>query len=230
MQDWEIQFYSPTIPNCRFIHRFLYALVVQGVRYNTGKYPGKYRIIPINPNEEIAQKASGEQEYTERLADIVNLYTDFDPSTTEMGIDLTYMQTTNPIHFNLGLVPTDESGCRIQLSVVGTEVQTDDRFQSFVDLCAGVFQRVDLPYGSFRGEYDNWLPTTTEAFLQERLRRVTFLSAELVDEIGRRKILSAPTERTVEFADEGVVLVTTSGPLQDGGRTQELNEYLGLQD
>ncbi|WP_276302611.1 hypothetical protein [Halorussus lipolyticus] len=230
MQDWDIQFHRPTVPDCRFVHRLLYALVVQGVKYNTGKYPGQYRIVPINPNEEIAQEASSERECTERLAEIVDLYSDFDVATTEMRINLAYTNSQEAIHFAFSLVPTNESGCRVRLSVVGDEVQTEDRFQSFVDLCAGVFQRVNLPYGSFRGEYDDWLPTTTEAFLQERLRRVTFLSADLVDEIGRRKILSAPTERTVEFADEGVMLVATSGPLQDGGRTQELNEYLGLKD
>ncbi|WP_276282784.1 hypothetical protein [Halorussus caseinilyticus] len=227
MQDWDIQFYWPNVPDCRFVHRLLYALVVQEVRYNTGGYPGQYRIIPINPNEEIAQKATSERECTERLADIVNLYAGFNPSTTELSIRLAYTEPADPIHFNLGLVPADESGCRVRLTVVGNEVQTDDRFQSFVDLCAGVFERVGFPYGSFRSEHDDWIPTTFASFLQERLRRVAFLSAELSDEFGRR-LLSAPTERTVELADEGIILVVTSGPVEGGDRIQEVNEYLEL--
>lgn len=228
MQDWDIQFQWPNVPDCRFVHRLLYALVVRGVQYNAGKYPGQYRIIPINPNEEIAQKASGGQECTERLADIVNLYAGFDPATTEMGIELASTDSPEPIRFTLGLVPTNESGCRIRLTVVGNEIQTGDRFRSFVDLCAGVFQRVGFPYGSFRGEYDDWVPTTSAAFLQERLRRVSFFSAELADEFGRRRLLSAPTDRTVELDDEGVMLVVTATPVEDGERLRQVNEYLDI--
>lgn len=230
MQDWDIQFQWPETPNCRFTHKLLYALIVQGVRYNTGNYPGQYRIVPINPNEEIAQEAASEGECTERLADIVDLYTDFDQATTEARINLVYTDTPNPIHFALDLKPTNDSGCRVRLSVVGNEIQTQDRFQSFIDLCASVFHRVGFPYGSFRGEYDDWIPTTADAFLQERFRRVTFLSEELADEFGRRKLLSAPTERTVELADGGLLLVATPGPVEDGERVQEVNEYLGLKD
>lgn len=230
MQDWDVQFQWLETPDCQFVHKLLYALVVQGVQYNTGNYPGQYRIIPINPNEEIAQEADSESECTERLADIVDLYTDFDPTTTEMRINLVYTNTSDPIHFALGLAPTNDSGCRVRLSVVGNEVQTQERFQSFIDLCAGVFRRVGFPYGSFRGEYEDWIPTTADEFLQERLRRVTFLTAELADEFGRRELLSAPTERAVELADGGVMLVVTPGPLEGGERIQEVNEYLGLKD
>lgn len=228
MDDWDIQFHWPRLPDCRFVHTLLYALVAQGVRYNAGEYSGSYRIVPINPNEEIAQEASSERECTERLADIVNLYADFDPATTEMGINLASTDSPEPIHFSLGLVPTNGSGCRIRLSVVGNEVRTEDRFRSFIDLCAGAFQRVGFPYGSFRSEYDDWLPTTTEAFLQERVRRVTFYSAELADEFGRRKLLSAPSERTIELDDGGILLVVTSTPADDGERLQKANNYLEL--
>lgn len=230
MQNWDIQFQWTKTPDCQFVHRILYALVVQGVRYNTGNYPGQYRIIPINPNEEISQESTNEKECTEQLADIVDLYTGFDLSTTELGIRFAYTNVPEPIHFNLGLKPTSDSGCRVRLSVVGNEVQTKDRFQSFIDLSAGVFQRVGFPYGSFRGEYADWIPTTADAFLQERFRRVTFLSTELADEFGRRELLSAPTERTVELADGGLLLVATPGPVEDGERVQEVNEYLGLKD
>lgn len=230
MQNWDIQFQWLNVPDCRFVHRLLYAFVAQGVQYNEGNYPGQYRIIPINPNEEIAQEATDKKECTEQLAHIVDLYTDFDLSTTELGIQLAYTDLPEPVHFNLGLKPTNDSGCRVRLSVVGNEIQTQDRFQSFIDLCASVFRRVGFPYGSFRGEYDDWIPTTADAFLQERFRRVTFLSEELADEFGRRKLLSAPTERTVELADGGLLLVATPGPVEDGERVQEVNEYLGLKD
>lgn len=228
MQDWEIQFYWPDVTDRRFVHRLLYALVTEGVRYNAGEYPGRYRIFPVNPNEEIAQRAATEQECTERLADIVDLYAGFDPTTTEMGIHLAYIEESDPINFDVGVVPADKTGCRVRLSVVGNEIQTEDRFQSFVNLCASVFQRVGFPYGSFRSEYDDWIPTSSDEFLQEQFRRVTFLAAELVERFGRQELLSAPTERTVEFANEGVMLLVTPGPLEEGNRVQEMNEYLDL--
>lgn len=228
MEDWEIQFHWPKLPDCRFVHRLLYALVAEGARYNAGRYSGSYRIVPINPNEEIAQEASIERECTERLANIVNLYADFDPATTEMGINLASTDSPEPIHFTFGFVPTNGPGCRVRLSVIGNDVQTEDRFRSFVDLCAGVFQRVGFPYGSFRSEYDDWLPTTSEAFLQERLRRVAFFSAELADEFGRRRLLSAPSDRTIELDDESAMLVVTATPVEDGERLQDVNEYLDL--
>jgi len=209
MQDWDIQFQWPDTPNCRFAHKLLYALIVQGVRYNTGDYPGQYRIVPINPNEEIAQEAASEEECTERLVDIVDIYTDFDQTTTGMRINLVYTDTPKPIHFALDIQPTNDSGVRVRLSVVGKEIQTQDRFQSFTDLCSGVFRRVGFPYGSFRGEYDDWIPTTADAFLQERFRRGTFLCEELGDEFGRPNLLSAPSERPVELADGRLLLVAT---------------------
>lgn len=228
MQDWDIQFLWPENPDSRFVHRMLYALVAEGVRYNVGDYPGRYRIIPINPNKQISQQESANNECTERLADITTMYTDFDPATTELGIDLAYVESTEPIHFGVSIVPTNCSKCRVRFSVVGNEIETKDRFQTFIEVCAGVFERVGFSYGSFRVEHDDWIATSQEEFLQERLRRVTFLSPEIVNEFGRRKLLSAPVEKALELNDGSLVIVITPGVESSGEQLQKVNEYLGL--
>lgn len=230
MQDWEIQFLWSGTPTPRLVHRVLYSLVAEGARYNAGTYPGSYLIVPVNPDEQIRQKATSNAECTERLADIVETYADFDPTTTEIGIELAYTVSSDPIHFTVAFHPTDDGQCVVELEVTGSEIQSEDRFRTFLELAKAVFERVGFEYGAHRSEYDEPIPTTSAEFLQESVRTVTFYSTGLADEFGRKRLLSSPAEVAVEIDDGSVMLVVCSDPQGCGDKYHVVNQYLDLEE
>lgn len=227
MISWQIQLLRPAAPDRLFVERLLYSLVSHGVRYNAGKYSGTYRIIPINPNEEIHQKEESDEECTERLADIAEMYSDFDPKTTQLGIDLSYSANGEPLDFRVRVNPTDDSQTIVSISLSSTEVKSSDEFKTVVDICTTVFERLDFIYGSYRSEHHEQIPTTTDEILNEPAQIVTFYSSSLAEMIGKKRLLSAPAHTVRELDNRGILLVACTDPQGCPDELRSLNDHLG---
>jgi len=230
MQDWCIQFQRQHAPTAEFVHQLLYCLVANGVQYNAGQYPGEYIIVPKKHENKIFEREEENEnrEHTERLGEIIETYRRFEPRGTSLRILLAYTETTSPIHFTMAVRPSDNSEHEIRLEVTSKEIKQTERFLSFVELCIIVFERLDLLWGRYRSEYDDFSPQPTTPDCHASV--VNLYSDELAEMIGREKILSAPALRVTELNQEKIALVVCGDPYaRCRDELMAVNRHLGFQ-
>ena len=205
--DWEIQFQYDKDLNQVFIHKLFYFLISRGVKYNAcPRYKTYYLILTDKPENDIEYNEEERKESTEKLAEIIDIYSKFDLKTTIFSIWLDYLNEMN-FRFGIGISQTKDSGSSISFSAGEHLVPDEKSFLAFVNLCKEVFVRLDLSHGAFRSEYEDSVPADKKDFLKEKPNIVNFYSKPLVDEIGREKLLSTPAFKVEELDNGGVMLI-----------------------
>jgi len=230
MADWEIAFRRRKPPTAAFLGRLFFCVVANGARYNAGRYQGQYIIVPPS-NDQVFERedTDDDRERTERLGEIVETYRQLGPEGTSFRVHLDFVETDSPLPFDLGIEPLGDAEHEVTLSVERSDIGESEWFLPFVDLCTTLFDRLDVAWGRQRSEYD---PLYRRAMaLYRRVSLVNFYSAEMVEILGRERVLSAPALRATELNGGKVALVVCDDPWERGDELDEfeaVNRHLGF--
>ena len=212
-------------PDYRLLSGVLYRAVVDGLRFNSHGFEGTYRIVPSNPSEEIVLTESGNIDRTELLADAIDEYSRFDPSSTEFGIMTTYIDSNPALPCFVKVLPRDNDHV-ISIGTNITDFHGAKHVKEFLELPKTVSQRFSFVYGASRYDEEGPVPTSVGSAYDDHPRLVTFYSSEMVDEIGRKTLLKAPAEVAMELVDGSVFLLASSELNKRKERLQAVHEYL----
>ena len=98
---------------------------------------------------------------------------------------------------------------RVSFLFEENEIRSTQCFERIVDLSREVFKYGQFSHGAYRTEYEEPVPTDAEAV---GASIVSFYSKTNSRTIGREKLLSAPTERTEELSNGGIMLLACLKP------------------
>ncbi|KCZ72635.1 hypothetical protein ANME2D_01066 [Candidatus Methanoperedens nitroreducens] len=206
---WSIQFYYNKNLDPVFINKLFYFLVSRGLKYNV-KYEGYYSIISkvaySQPGKDIIHSEKEINESTEKLAEIIYTYLNFNLQTTSLGINLGYLDEVK-FPFNVGVHPVEDNKSLISFETNEYCMADEKTFLAFINLCKEVFDRFNFVHGAFRSEYQDDIPFNEEDFLKVLPDIVNFYSKPLVDKIGREKLLSAPARKVEQLENGGIMLL-----------------------
>jgi len=211
-------------PDPRLLSRVLYCAVADGLRFNSHGFDGTYRIVPSNPSEEVVVTESGDIDRTELLADAVDEYASFSPSSTGLGIMTTYVDSNPALPCFLQVSPRDNNHT-ISIGTNIADIRGEKHLKEFLELSKTVFQRFDFVYGASRYGEEELIPTGIDAAYDDHPRFVTFYSSEMIDDIGRETLLEAPAEVAVELVDGSILLLASSELSKRREHLQNVREY-----
>lgn len=119
-----------------------------------------------------------------------------------------------------------------------SEAAVEDRVRTVVDVVCAIAERTDpvAGYGCIDeivgregGAYEGVAPADLGAGRADVVHWFTLLSADRTDELGRERVLSAPTWITRELDGGAVALVASAQPLYGGGdQRQAIADHLDL--
>jgi hypothetical protein len=239
--EYSIQFVTNKFDS-KLLNDILSCLVSKGVKYNAiknGWNSARYAIHAKYPEQDVEVIEKEGKELTEKLSEIVKVYSKYDVTRTHLSIDLDYVSDVD-FKFNLAIVPKENYGEPVNrnLSMPGqgssgyyyeyeSNPRVEDRiwyirldtntnlipdekgFLTFVNLCKVLFERFNFPYGSYRDEDNDNIPDNKDDLLPW-LDIVNFFSKPLVDKIGRKRLLTAPAKQVVLCSNGGVMLLVCS--------------------
>jgi len=226
MTTIEIEFVLKKEPSCLWLSQVLYAAVAQGSRFNSGKFSGTYWITPNSePTNEIKRTVSDEIDRTELIAEAIDVYSDCNPENTRFYLSTTYVAADPNLPVRLKLHPS-ENAFILSMETNVPDIEDGDHFREFLSLPQALFERFEFIYGgSVTGE--DFLPDTQEDAFTDHPRAVTLYPPEMVEEIGREKLLSAPAATVTELHDGSVFLLMSESPLGAGFTTRKaIEEHL----
>lgn len=234
MQDVEIEFVYPHSPTARFIRKLLMVLLSEGAEYNSGKYAGEYLIIPDDYSDQIQEKETASRERTEKLEDIIEEYSQFDPNTTRISISLNHFGADYETPFTLRIAPAGKNHSKVSFWIASKEITSNDHFHSIVKLCSTTFGQFDFQYGKLKSEYEEDIPTIEEEIQQEPFGEVTFYSKELAEDLELEQLRLAHVYHFERLENGGVIVVFSTiyrdntKQLSGGGRLERANKAMGF--
>lgn len=144
---------------------------------------------------------------------VLEAYRARDPTSTSLSVDL----RDEGRRFSLVVVPGERRGCRVRLWTHSSDVETSEDVLALASLAGDLFGRFDFRYGAYTNEHEPVVPIDWDEILTDHPRAITLYSPELVEDVGRQKLLATPARRVRELDDGGVqldVCATTHGACQ----------------
>lgn len=222
---FRVEFAVPTKPDRRWLSSVLYSAVAHGVRYNAGSFDGSYRVIPSDPADEVVDSTSDGIDHSERFADAVETYCSFDAQSTELAFSTTYTESEPDLPCFIQLLPHD-SRHLLSFGTNMSDIVDSATLQSFIELPKAIFERFEFIYGASRLAEQEYVPVTKDEAYTDQPRTVTFYPPNIADEIGRKKLRSAPAAVVEELDNGGIYVLASSSLAANREEIQELRQYL----
>lgn len=220
---WGIEFYRDEPIDETFVHGLMYRLVAEGARYNAAKYPGKFFITGISDGD-ISKKEERIEERTHKLGDIVTEYCSYDTSEVSLTVHLNYVGD-HDFYFEVGVRPCGDATV-VSIRTSTDEIESDEAFVEFVTLCKRVIESFEFVHCRYTNENRESLSFDSEVFVDTPAEVVTYYADDLVGDIGRERLVSAPVE-SVEEMDGGIFLLACIDPFGACEGVERLREHLG---
>ena len=203
--DLTIQFCYDKSLDQAFINKLFSFLITRGAKYNAGKYKGSYFIIPAGLVKGIEHTEDVIKDSTEKIAEIIDEYLQYDLQTTSLGISLEYFGEVN-FDFRIYVIPEGDKSL-ISFETIDREVANENAFLSFVNLCKDVFEKFNLSYGVYKDEYHDYISLNDSDLPIEASSIINFYSKSLVDKIGRETLLSTSAQVIEELENGGLMII-----------------------
>lgn len=206
------------------VRKVFYVLASTGTTYNVGKYPGNYLLIRDDGDDIDHWEDESDGEMVERLAEIVEEF-------VSLGLDSTILSTTvadtngEALSYVFSVLPRSDSA-NFRISSSTADVETAEQFLRLADVAAELCERFDVRYAAYRNEHESTTDPTGDELTGDAIKRVTYLGSDLVERIGREKLLSTPAHEIREFDSGGVFLIATPEPRGDRESVERAREHL----
>ena len=224
---FRIQFVPEEEPDRLWLTQVLFAAVAHGIRFNSGRYRGTYRIFPKPGPTDYTEKMLSVEDIdrTELLADAIEIYSRYDAGVAELGISTTYTAAQPELPVSIQVLPRGGKTCFL-IDTNESDIEDGTHFREFLTLPMELFERFNFRYGgSVVG--DQIVPVSEEEVYADHPRHVTFYPPEMVEKIGREKLLSAPAATVTELHDGSIFLLMSESPLGAGAKTYNaIKEHL----
>lgn len=207
--EFKLRIYVDDENTLENVHKVLYLLVSRGSVYNSGRYPGTYRISPKDDEYEGSSYREPESSDAgvERLPEIVAEYGAYDPASTRLVIDL-YDDTEDALDYSVSVLPFSTDGKMISLYSNTGDIGSPADYRRLVEHMEELCMRLDVGYAGYVSEHDHIGSDPREdGITPNSLRRVTYYGTDLVDDFGRERLLATPADEVHEHDDGGVFLI-----------------------
>lgn len=224
-KEWGIEFIQRSELQPVLVNRLLFVLVSNGSKYGAGPHAGFHQITTTSGAEEIS--CHDESEQTEKLADISEWYRGYDLTNSNLTIHL-FHSCSPQFTFFVSVSQNSDQQSVISIETDTSYVETQDEYNTFIDLCTVVFERLELDYGRYVDEYSTPLSSKGSDCLLQLIQPITYFSDDYVEKMSRQRLLSSPVDRVTELEGGGILLDINQSPYgADTDTIESIRDFLG---